>query len=185
MDHPITNFVTSVKLRKTFSEEFAGLLAALAGVGKRTHAKRRQRSGTMTCRSRWLTSATALFAMVVLCRAAIAQESLIQLRLEGWVGHAPAGRASRGEVQVRVNKEDVNLEVNTVRVLSGESFGPDVLAGLVATRPGLYLYGPPPLLKRFTAAKPETYVALVGYLREGTSDMNASDVTVLPAPKTP
>ena len=109
----------------------------------------------------------------------------MQLRLEGWVGQPPAGWAPRGEVQVRAKEANVNFQVNEVRVLAGEGFGPDVLAGLVAKRPGLYLFGPPPLLDRFTAAKPETYVALVGYLRKGTSSMNASDVTFLPAPRKP
>ena len=139
----------------------------------------------MTSRTRGLVAAAGLLSVVLTGHAALGQGFLVQLRLEGWVGQPPTGWAPRGEVQVRVNKEDVNLQVNELRVLSGESFGPDVLAGLVAKRPGLYLYGPPPLLERFTAAKPQTYLALVGYLRKGTSDMNASDVTVLPAPTRP
>ena len=139
----------------------------------------------MTSRTRWLAGAVALLSVILTERTTVGQGSVLQIRLEGWVGQPPAGWTPRGEVQVHVNDADVNLHVNAVRVLSGDSFGPDVLAGLVAKRPGLYLYGPPPLLKRFTAAKPGTYLALVGYLRRGTSDMNASGVTVLPPPKKP
>jgi hypothetical protein len=139
----------------------------------------------MTRRGHWLPGAIALLATILSSGAALAQEDLLQVRLEGWVGQPPAGWAPRGEVQIRVKEDNVNLQVNDVRVLAGGAFGPDVLAGLVANRPGLYLYGPPPLLERFSTAKPETYLALVGYLRKGTSNMNASDVTVLPAPKKP
>jgi hypothetical protein len=136
-------------------------------------------------RGHWLPGAIALLAALLSSRVALAQEDMLQVRLEGWVAQHPAGWAPRGEVQVRAKEANVNFQVNEVRVLAGDGFGPDVLSGLVARRPGLYLFGPPPLLDRFTGAKPETYLALVGYLRKGTSNMNASDVTVLPAPKRP
>lgn len=126
----------------------------------------------------------ALLVLLALPAAVPAQQGVDQIRLEGWIGTAPKDWSPIGELQLRVLERDVRFQVNKARTLSGGAFGPDLVDQMVA-QPGLNLYGPDVLLKRFADAKAGTYLALTVYRRQGTRLLEATAVSEEPAPKTP
>lgn len=100
------------------------------------------------------------------------------VRLEGTWGPPRPGHSAAADLELEHGDDEDRMQVETARILMGDRSGPDVLAEASARRPAFRVRGPRQLLARLDAAEPGQHVEITGYIRSGSTELQASSVIV-------
>ena len=107
------------------------------------------------------------------------------LRLEGYVGAAPAGVKPDANLLLHYRGTDYAFALTQMVVITGSRSASEVLQEIMPYHVSFILRGSPPAIATLTSAPTGQKVIVVGYHRRGSRDLLVDSVTEPPPDPTP
>jgi len=136
-------------------------------------------------RAGWLLGVLSLVAVSVVAEARVSGTVPLVIRLEGHRGAALPGDRGIADLTFRHGEETIAFRVREIWVLAGDAAGVDVLHEVEPYTPSMSIDGPPAVLERLLAAKPDQMLELTGYFRRGQRILMLSGVEPKKSPPAP